>query len=141
MGLDSGILTPRLLGLMALTGRRQTEIFFSAKFSLPPKKNSPFPPLSSTASSKPLRLLPSPSWPSRKRSSAHSLNSGISKAFLPPMPSTRPPDLSYQNTFPTPSALWTSPGTGLPPAAPTPPSAATASNLRTRPTISSSPKS
>src|SRR3977135_432695 len=44
MGLDSGILTPRLLGLMALTGRRQTEIFFSAKFSLP-KKKLPFPAL------------------------------------------------------------------------------------------------
>jgi hypothetical protein len=38
------ILTPRLLGLMALTGRRQTEIFFSAKFSLP-KKKLPYPAL------------------------------------------------------------------------------------------------
>jgi hypothetical protein len=44
MGLDSGILTPRLLGLMALTGRRPAEIFFSAKFSLPPKK-LPYPAL------------------------------------------------------------------------------------------------
>jgi hypothetical protein len=42
MGLDSGILTPRLLGLMALTGRRQTEIFFSAKLGLP-KKKLPYP--------------------------------------------------------------------------------------------------
>jgi len=33
-GLDSGILTPRLLGLMSLTGRRPAEIFFSASFSL-----------------------------------------------------------------------------------------------------------
>ena len=40
MVLDSGVLAPRLLGLMALTGRRQTEIFFSAKFSLP-KKEAP----------------------------------------------------------------------------------------------------
>jgi hypothetical protein len=31
-------------GLMALTGRRPAEIFFSAKFSLPPKK-LPFPAL------------------------------------------------------------------------------------------------
>jgi Telomere resolvase len=32
------------MGLMALTGRRPAEIFFSAKFSLPPKK-LPFPAL------------------------------------------------------------------------------------------------
>ncbi|HWX78018.1 MAG TPA: hypothetical protein VNY32_11090, partial [Candidatus Acidoferrales bacterium] len=38
---------------MALTGRRPAEIFFSAKCSLPRKK-LPIPPLSSTASSKPV---------------------------------------------------------------------------------------
>ena len=37
MDLDSSILTPRLLGLMALTGLRPAEIFFSASFSLPKK--------------------------------------------------------------------------------------------------------
>ena len=42
MGLDSSILTPRLLGLMALTGRRPAEIFFSAKFSLPKKRSSQY---------------------------------------------------------------------------------------------------
>ena len=55
MGLDFGILTPRLLGFMALTGRRQTEIFFSAKFSLP-KKKLPFPALIFEGSSKHIRL-------------------------------------------------------------------------------------
>ena len=40
---------------MALTGRRPAEIFFSASFSLP-RKNSPIPPSSSTANSKPGRL-------------------------------------------------------------------------------------
>ena len=43
------------MGLMALTGRRPAEIFFSASFSLPPKK-LPIPPSSSTADSKPARL-------------------------------------------------------------------------------------
>jgi pimeloyl-ACP methyl ester carboxylesterase len=39
------------MGLMALTGRRPAEIFFSASFSLPRQK-LPFPASSSTASSK-----------------------------------------------------------------------------------------
>jgi hypothetical protein len=76
-----------------------------------------------------------------KRSSARSLNSRISKSFILPMPSTRPPDLSYQSTFPTPSALWTNPGNQATSAAPTPPSAATSSNSLTRPMTSSSPRS
>jgi hypothetical protein len=56
------------MALMALTGRRPAEIFFSAKFTLP-DKSSPSLPSSSRASSKPVTLpaqvqslTPSPSW-------------------------------------------------------------------------------
>src|SRR6202035_954127 len=40
--LTSGSYLEKAFGLMALTGRRPAEIFFSAKFSLP-KKKLPFP--------------------------------------------------------------------------------------------------
>ena len=70
------------MGLMALTGRRPAEIFFSASFSLPPKK-LPFPAIifdgqlktrhaPGTTSS----LIRSRSSPIQKRSSARSINSG-----------------------------------------------------------------
>ena len=55
--------------------------------------------------------------------------------------STRPQARSSQSTFLPPSALWTNPGNQDTCARPTPPSAATASNLRTRPTIFSWPRS
>jgi hypothetical protein len=69
------------MGLMALTGRRPAEIFFSASFSLP-KRNSPSQPSSSVASSKPA-TLPAPAlsltqslfWPSQRRSSRPSIDS------------------------------------------------------------------
>jgi hypothetical protein len=49
---------PKGMGLMALTGRRPAEIFFSASL----RKNSPIPPSSSTANSKPAKLpVPAPS--------------------------------------------------------------------------------
>jgi hypothetical protein len=60
------------MGLMALTGRRPAEIFFSASFASP-EKNSPIAPSSSTANSKPAKLpvpvsspTSSPSWPIRR---------------------------------------------------------------------------
>ena len=147
MGLDSGILTPRLLGLMALTGRRPAEISL-APSSASPKRNSPFPPLSSMASSKPDRPpgtsfepYPIPVLADPKKIIRHSLNSGISKASRAPMPSTRPQALSSQSTFLPPSALWTNPGNQATCARPTPPSAANASNLRTRSMTSSWHKS
>jgi hypothetical protein len=109
------------------------------------ERNSPIPPLSSMASSKPGRLpapasspIPSPSWPTQRKLSGRSLNSGIS---LAPMLSTPPQARSSPSTFLPPSALWTNHGNQDICEAPTPPSAATASNLRTRPTTSSWPKS
>jgi hypothetical protein len=112
--LDSGILTPRLLGLMALTGAGRPRSSL-APLSASQKRNSPSPPSSSVASSKPGRLpapvsnlTQSPSWPSQRKLSARSLNSGISKASLAPMPLTPPPARGSQNTFLPPSALWTS---------------------------------
>ena len=122
------------MGLMALTGRRPAEIFFSASFSLPPKK-LPFPALISRASSK-HAMPPAPassltrsrSWPIQRKSSKPSTDSGISKPSRAPMPSTPPPTLSCLSTSPTPSALWTNPGNQATSARPTELSAATASN-------------
>jgi hypothetical protein len=72
------------MGLMALTGRRPAEIFFSASFSLPREKLPPIQPSSSTASSKPDRLpvpapspTPSPSSATPRKSSRPSTLSGI----------------------------------------------------------------
>jgi hypothetical protein len=135
---------------MALTGRRPAEIFFSASF--PPsaslRKNSPIQPSSSTASSKPAKLpvpapslTQSPSSPTPRNLFRPSTNSGPSKASLPPTPLTPPPAPSSPSTFPPPSAPSHYPGNPATCEAPTAPSVATALNLRTRPTISSSPKS
>jgi hypothetical protein len=68
------------MGLMALTGRRQAEIFFSAKFSLPRKK-LPYHAVIFDGQLKTRNwvqassLTPSPSWPTQKRSSVRSTGS------------------------------------------------------------------
>ena len=66
---------------MALTGRRQAEIFFSAKFSLPRKK-LPYPAVifdgqlkTRNAPGTSFEPYPSPSWPTQKRSSVRSTGS------------------------------------------------------------------
>jgi hypothetical protein len=83
------------MGLMALTGRRPAEIFFSASFSLPREK-LPYPALLFDGQLENLAKLPapapsptsSPSWPSQRNLSRPSILSGTSKASLPPQPST-----------------------------------------------------
>jgi hypothetical protein len=89
------------MALMALTGRRPAEIFFSASFSLP-KKKFPFPALIFSG-------FPSPD----------AVNT------------TTSPQLPKLSTSPTPSALWTNPGNQATCEAPTPLSAATALNPKT----------
>jgi hypothetical protein len=84
------------MALMALTGRRPAEIFFSASFSLP-KKKFPFPALIFSG-------FPSPD----------AVNT------------TTSPQLPKLSTSPTPSTLWTNPGNQATCEAPTPLSAATA---------------
>jgi len=69
------------MGLMALTGRRPAEIFFSAKFS-PPRKKLPYPRYLLMANSKPVKLsAPASSltqsrfWPSQRKLSRPSIDS------------------------------------------------------------------
>ena len=78
--LASGRYLEKGMGLMALTGRRPAEIFFSASFSLPPKK-LPFPALIfdgqlKTRHAPGTSFEPYPFWPIQKRSSKPSINSG-----------------------------------------------------------------
>jgi telomere resolvase len=135
------------MGLMALTGRRPAEIFFSATFSLPPKK-LPYPALLFDGQLK-TRQAPGTS-------------------FEPyPIPVLGDPKKLVQaletlrslKSFPSPKAVNTTTGPQLPKyvsaafgsldlpwkpghsAQPTAPSVATSSNPKTRPPISSSPKS
>ena len=77
------------MGLMALTGRRPAEIFFSAAFSLPREK-LPYPALLFDASSKPAKLpvpvsshIPSPFWLTPRNLSKPSTLSRISRASFP----------------------------------------------------------
>src|SRR5208282_1717702 len=136
------------MGLMALTGRRPAEIFFSAKFSLPRKK-LPYPAVIFDGQLK-TRQAPGTSFEPysipvladpQKRSSVPSTRSDHSRVFLPRMLSTPPPALSSLSTFLPPSVLWTNPGNQATCAQPTAPSVATSSNPRTLPMISSWPRS
>jgi Telomere resolvase len=102
---------------MALTGRRPAEIFFLAPPSASLEKNSPIPPSSSTANSKPAKLpapalshIPSPSSPTQGNLSRPSTLSGPSKASRAPTPLTPPPAHNSPSTFPPPSAPSTSLG-------------------------------
>src|ERR1700736_3738466 len=104
------------MGLMALTGRRQDEIFFSAKFSLPPKK-LPSPALifegqlkTRHAPGTSFEPYPIPVLAEPKKIIAELAKLRALKTFASPIPSTPPPAPSSPNTFRLPSAPWTNPG-------------------------------
>src|SRR6516165_8011284 len=146
--LASGRYLEKGMGLMALTGRRPAEIFFSANFSLPPKK-LPFPALIFDGQLKTRHA------PRHKLRALPYSRSGRSKKDHRRARSTPGPEnlrerrcrqhhhrpWSCLSTSPPPSALWTNPGNRATSAAPTEPSAATSSNPETRPTTSSWPRS
>src|SRR6266436_4322875 len=127
------------MGLMALTGRRPAEIFFSASFSLP-KKKFPFPALIFSGQLKtrhapgtssqpyPIPVLAEPKKIIQALDRLRSL-----KSFPSPdaVNTTTSPQLPKLSTSPTPSALWTNPGNQATCEAPTPLSAATDSNPKT----------
>ena len=93
------------MGLMALTGRRPAEIFFSATFSLPRKK-LPYPALifdgqlkTRQAPGTSFEPYPIPVLTDPKKIIQALDTSGISKASLPPRPSTPPPAPNSQVRF------------------------------------------
>jgi Telomere resolvase len=134
---------------MALTGRRPAEIFFSASFSLPPKK-LPYPALLFDGQLK------------TRQAPGTSFEPYLIPVLADPKKIIQALDLDRLRSlksFPSPDAVNTTTGPQLPKyvsaafgsldypenqatsAAPTAPSVATSSNPKTRPTISSSPKS
>ena len=116
------------MGLMALTGRRPAEIFFSAKFSLP-KKKLPFPAVIFDGQLKtrqapgtsfepyPIPVLADPKKIIRALAQLRNLKSFASADAVNTTTSPSSP-----STFLPPSALWTNPGNQATCAAPTPPS-------------------
>jgi Telomere resolvase len=149
---DDRLRQPVFLGLredksVALTGRRPAEIFFSASFSLPREK-LPFPALLFDGQLK------------TRQAPGTSFESYLIPVLADPKKIIQALDtLRSLKSFPSPKAVNTTTGPQLPKyvsaasapltypgnqdtsAQPTAPSVATSSNPKTRPTISSSPKS
>jgi hypothetical protein len=100
---------------MALTGRRPAEIFFSASFSLPPKK-TPIPPSSRRPAQNPSKLpVPAP-WPylipvlADPKKLVQALDPLRDLKSFPSSPAVNTTTgRSSPSTFPQPSASWTYP--------------------------------
>jgi Telomere resolvase len=104
------------MGLMALTGRRPAEIFFSASFSLPPKK-LPYPAIlfdgqrktrqAPGTSSEPY-LIPVLADPKKLVQALDTLRD--LKSFPSPAAVNTTTGPQLPSTFPPPSAPWNDPG-------------------------------